>query len=97
MSCTKAFGSDFGHILYVPNSALGCLYYPVTLLLLHQRYFGLLFLATLVSCIGSLFLAYVLVSMENFCIVCVTIYVVNILMARGSYRAFMPASAKKAA
>ena len=81
-SCTKVFGSEFGHISQffglpkVSNAFVGMTFYMA--LLLVERFNTMLLLMSVASCIGSVGLFTILtVVMKDFCIVCFSIYVVN--------------------
>ena len=81
MSCTKAFTSSYGKLLFLPNSAYGLIFYCIMFVLavLNQPHW-MLYLAML-SFAGSLYLAYLsYVKMKNFCLVCTTIYLINALL-----------------
>ncbi|XP_008201671.1 vitamin K epoxide reductase complex subunit 1-like protein 1 [Tribolium castaneum] len=92
MSCSKAFKSEYGKglglvskdsIFYKPNSLLGILFYSLTATLAQSNSpiitrlsYWSIFLANLTS----LYFAYILYfKLYDFCIVCVSTYVVNIL------------------
>ncbi len=88
MSCSAAFTSSYGKLLGIPNSILGILCYITLVLLLFLNLTTLFFYVTLLSCIASAGLAYILYfKMKNFCIVCSSIYLVNILLLIISYQA----------
>jgi vitamin-K-epoxide reductase (warfarin-sensitive) len=81
-SCTKVFSSDFGHLSKffglpaVSNAAIGMAFYLFEMLI--ERRTTLLLLTSGASCIGSIGLFYILtVILNDFCIVCFSIYVVN--------------------
>jgi len=89
-SCTKAFLSSYGKILGIPNSALGIIFYLIIIILsLFNTYNNIIFYLSVISFIGSLYLAYILYfKLKNFCLVCNAIYVVNILLLIFSYLRF---------
>ncbi|CUG84884.1 Hypothetical protein, putative [Bodo saltans] len=81
-SCTKVFSSEFGHLTQffglppISNAAIGMAFYLFEMLI--ERRTTLLLLTSGASCVGSLGLFYILtVILNDFCIVCFSIYVVN--------------------
>eukprot|EP00696_Hemimastix_kukwesjijk_P017335 gnl/Hemi2/5966_TR2073_c0_g1_i1.p1 gnl/Hemi2/5966_TR2073_c0_g1~~gnl/Hemi2/5966_TR2073_c0_g1_i1.p1 ORF type:complete len:165 (+),score=47.16 gnl/Hemi2/5966_TR2073_c0_g1_i1:51-497(+) len=86
MSCSKVFMSEWGSILYLPNSFYGILFYITGLILAsiaHSSAFfaTVLFAMAAVSVLGSMFLAGILIFvLKDFCLVCTGIYVVSILL-----------------
>lgn len=82
-SCTKVFSSEFGYMTqFIPgmpkisNAAVGFLFYVFMILI--ERSTTLLLFFSGVSCVGSIGLFYLLtVHLNDFCIVCFSIYVVN--------------------
>ena len=81
-SCTKVFSSEFGHMSQffglpkIPNSLAGMAFYALQLLF--ERNTTLLLLSSAFSCLGSIGLFYILtVKLNDFCIVCFSVYVVN--------------------
>ncbi|KAJ8982540.1 hypothetical protein NQ317_005542 [Molorchus minor] len=91
VSCTKAFKSEYGKgfgifdkqsILYKPNSLFGIMFYSMlgTLALSNSNFVTLLSMISIaVSNIMSLYFAYILYFiLKDLCIVCVSIYVVNV-------------------
>ena len=86
ISCTKALGSEYGKILGVSNSFLGFFYYVTIAVLSYYSKFAWVFYLSLVSVAVSIYLAYILHRIKTFCIVCVSIYIVNIIITTLSYR-----------
>jgi len=79
ISCTKAVGSRYGKLLYLPNAFFGVLFY--ILIILFWSLPELQFILALVGLIISIVLAYIsYILQKNFCLVCSTIYLVNILI-----------------
>lgn len=99
-SCTKVFSSDFGHIskLFglpsVSNALVGMMFYLFEMLI--ERRTTLLLLSSGASCLGSLGLFYVLtVKLNDFCIVCFSIYVVNFVTFFASLSRYRRRAIKK--
>ena len=81
-SCTKVFSSEFGSFSQflglpkVSNAIVGVAFFMLELVI--EPYTSLLLLTSASSCVGSCVLFYVLtVKLNDFCIVCFSIYVVN--------------------
>ena len=90
-SCTKVFSSEFGYasqffgLPKIPNSVAGMAFYTAQLLV--ERYTPLLLFSSIISCIGSIGLFYILtVKLNDFCIVCFSVYVVNFTTLFLAYR-----------
>ncbi len=81
ISCTKAFKSKYGHTFGISNSIFGIFFYAIIFVLLFMNLTNIVFYLSTISLLGSLYLAYVLYfKVRSFCIVCNSIYVVNILL-----------------
>ena len=90
-SCTKVFSSEFGYasqffgLPKIPNSLAGMAFYTAQLII--ERKTPLLLFSSIISCIGSVGLFYILtVKMNDFCIVCFSVYVVNFTTLFLAYR-----------
>lgn len=80
ISCTKIFNSRYGKLVGVSNSLLGIIFYFVVIVLFYIR-FELIFYMTLLSVLGSLYLAYLqFFRIKSFCLVCSSVYILNILL-----------------
>ncbi|HLD12611.1 MAG TPA: vitamin K epoxide reductase family protein [Candidatus Nanoarchaeia archaeon] len=80
-SCTKAFDSPYGKLLGIPNSLAGIVFYLVLIVLAFFNYNRYLFYLSLLSVLGSCYLAYILFAkLKIKCVVCISIYVVNLLL-----------------
>ena len=92
MSCTKAFTSPYGKLFGLSNALGGLLFYPLFFLL---TFFGnalYLFVLSMFSLWGTLYLAYLsYVKLKNFCIICHFIYIINILLFIFSIRLLLVA------
>ena len=81
MSCSKAFSSSYGRIALLPNSLYGIFFYLLILYLAYFNYLNYILYLSILSFIGSILLAYVsYFKLKNFCLVCTSIYIVNILL-----------------
>jgi vitamin-K-epoxide reductase (warfarin-sensitive) len=81
ISCTKPMKSPYANLFYVSNSVIGGAYYimigVLTLLNMNQ----VLLLAAVCGCIISALLAYILYfKIKSLCILCTTLYVINVLI-----------------
>ncbi len=85
-SCTKTFLSPWGKLLGVSNIKVGILFYIGMFILgiMHQT--CLAFLGAIGACAGSVFFAYILYAkVKTFCLICITIYVINGLLLWATY------------
>lgn len=81
MSCAKAFTSSFGNIGGISNSLGGIVFYVLLFILSYTSYASYIRWLAVASIIGSVFLAYIsYFKLKNFCIICTTIYFVNIAL-----------------
>lgn len=86
VSCTKSFSSKYGRIGILPNSVYGIFFYFIVFALDYFKYFNYLFYLSVISFIGSVYLAYAsYFKLKNFCLVCTSIYMVNLLLLIFSY------------
>lgn len=86
VSCTKAFSSVYGTTLGLSNGTWGMLFYIVVITLALFGEIQYIFLLSLLAVLGSLCLAYLLYfRVKTFCVVCTSIYVINIILAVSSY------------
>ena len=87
VSCTKAFSSSYGKILGIPNSVFGIIFYVIILILNALNNIQIIFYLAVISVLGSIYLAYVShIKLKTFCIICNSIYLVNILLLIFSYK-----------
>jgi len=85
IQCSKTFGSEYGKTAGVSNSVGGALFYILVFILTFFNISFIFYLAIL-SILGSLYLAYIqYVKIKTFCLVCSSIYIVNILLLIFSY------------
>ncbi|HLC54927.1 MAG TPA: vitamin K epoxide reductase family protein [Candidatus Nanoarchaeia archaeon] len=87
-SCIKAFASPYGKLLGLPNAFYGLVFY---IILFPFAFYGLhefVFYGAVLGMLATFILAYIsYVKMKNFCIVCSSVYLVNILLLIFSYLA----------
>ncbi|XP_014385271.1 PREDICTED: vitamin K epoxide reductase complex subunit 1 [Myotis brandtii] len=103
ISCSRVFSSRWGQgfglveqvlgpdsVFNQSNSIFGCIFYSLQLLLgcLWGRWVSaLLLLSSLVSLVGSVYLAWILFFvLHDFCIVCITTYAINVGLMVLSFR-----------
>lgn len=85
MNCGKVLTSKYGTTAGVSNSVAGVIFYIIIFLLSFYNITYVLYLAIL-SIIGSVYLAYFqYFKLKTLCLVCSSIYVVNILLVIFSY------------
>ncbi|XP_017876460.1 vitamin K epoxide reductase complex subunit 1 [Ceratina calcarata] len=90
ISCTKAFQSEYGKgfglipetsVFYMPNPIYGLLFYAlVAILSVSNKWSALVVALATISNIGTIYLARILYLERNICIVCVSLYVVNVVL-----------------
>lgn len=81
ISCSKPLLSKYGKLFFVSNSVLGILFYMSMMILAAYGLKILLFYGALLSVLVSIFLAYILFfKIRTLCLLCVSIYVINILL-----------------
>lgn len=86
MSCTTAFKSKYGHLAGFSNSVGGMVFYAAIYILTWMSLSPLIFMLAVFSFLGTLYLAYIsFFKLKNFCMVCMSIYAVNILLLIISY------------
>lgn len=99
-SCTKVFSSEFGYasqLLGLPkisNAVVGMAFYAFEILI--ERYTTLLLATSGASCIASFGLFYLLtIKLNDFCLVCFSIYVINFTTFFTTLRRFRKAQTPK--
>lgn len=105
MSCsrvlTSSYSKGFGvveillgkeHFLNMPNCILGIIFYAMQLILGMTSFAGVpavLFLTSIISCIGSAYLAFILFFvLKDLCLVCIATYIVNGVLMYLNYQIF---------
>ncbi|AJF61727.1 TPA: hypothetical protein HA239_01460 [Candidatus Woesearchaeota archaeon] len=85
ISCTKAFSSRYYNRFLVPNPVIGGIYYTA-IIALSFTYPWFVFYASIPALLFSVYLAYVsYAKQKNFCLVCSSIYLINILLFISSF------------
>jgi len=86
ISCTKSFGSTYGSLAGLPNPVGGLVFYAIVLFLVAYANITLIFYLSIVAVLASLYLAYVsYFILRSYCVVCTSIYIINILLLYFSY------------
>lgn len=86
MSCTAAAKSEFSAVGGIPNSVKGMLFYPFMAALVWLGYPQIVFYLAAASLLMTFYLLYVsYFKLKNYCLVCSSIYLVNILLFYFSY------------
>lgn len=81
ISCTKPMLSPYANIFYFSNALVSTTYYVLVAVLAMLGEYKLLFVAALIACIISAYLAYLLYfKIKSLCLLCTTLYIVNILI-----------------
>ena len=81
ISCSKAFTSKYGYLTGFPNPIYGLVFY--TIIFISTLYYNtrLILYLSMLSVAFSLYLAYIsYFKQKNFCLVCSTIYLINLLI-----------------
>lgn len=87
ISCSKAFLSKYGKLLGIPNSLAGIFFY-LLIIVLYFINIKIVFYLSILSFLGSIPLAYWSYSkLKTFCLVCTSVYIVNLLLLIFSYLA----------
>lgn len=80
-SCSKTIASEEGKIFGIPNGVYGIVFYAVLLILTFSDFTNYIFPLIFSGVIASLYFAYNLYfKVKTVCLVCNSIYVVNILL-----------------
>ncbi len=86
VSCSKAIKSKYSHLAGISNSAGGILFYSCLFILAALNLNILVFYLAVIGFLGSLYLAYLsLIKLKTFCLICNSIYIINILLLIFSY------------
>lgn len=81
ISCTKAFFSKEGSLTGIPNPIIGILFYSLLFLLAALSKYNLIFILSIPAVLGSIYFSYIsYFKQRNFCLICSTIYIINILI-----------------
>jgi len=86
VSCSKPITSKYNTLFFVSNAVVGMLYYLLFFVCAIFELYQLLFAFSIVALLASLVFAWILYSrIKAVCIVCTSIYGVNILLFFLSY------------
>jgi len=86
ISCTKALTSPYAKIFKIKNSLLGIFFYTLIIILAIISQIQTIFYLSIISVLGSIYLAYIsYFKLKTICIICTSIYLVNILLLIISY------------
>ena len=81
ISCTKPLMSEYSNILYFSNALLGMAYYALIIILASFQMHTFLLITTIIGCIVSGILAYILYfKIKSLCLVCTSLYSINIIL-----------------
>ena len=88
MSCTKAFSSGYGKLFGVSNGVMGIIFYLLIIAMVLFQFSSYIFYLAILSVLASLYLWYLLTfKVKAVCVVCYTIYGINIALLILSYLA----------
>ncbi len=88
ISCSRVMLSPYANMFFISNTLVGIIYYALIALLAFFNQTALIFYATVGSCLASSALAYILYfKIKSLCVVCTSIYVINIVMLLLAYKA----------
>ncbi len=89
MSCSDAARSDYAAIGGIRNSLKGMVFYPLLGLFTYAGFFSFVFVLVAASLLMTVYLAYAsYIKLHNYCVVCTSIYLVNIALFVLTYRNF---------
>lgn len=81
VSCSKAFTSKYGSLTGWPNPIFGMIYYVAVFILTLYYDSRSILVLSMIALAGTLYLAYIsYFKQKNFCLVCSSIYLINILI-----------------
>lgn len=86
VSCTKAFSSRYAKIFGFSNSLGGIVFYTVMCILNYFNFYSIIFYMSIFSLIVSAYLAYGLVKLRIWCVVCSAIYLINLVLFFVTFR-----------
>jgi vitamin-K-epoxide reductase (warfarin-sensitive) len=81
ISCTKVLSTPYAKMFSVSNALVGMVFYAIYALLAILNASTLLLVAAVIACIASAIFAYILyVKIKTVCILCTSIYIINIAL-----------------
>ena len=79
ISCSRAFTSQYGRLLGVSNTLMGMVFYTLIFVLDLLNFNNAVYFFAIAAVTASAILAYFLyVKVKSFCLVCTTVYIINI-------------------
>jgi len=89
-SCSKAFSSAYGKTFGVSNGTYGIVFYLLLFTLTLSSFSTYIIYFSSLAVLGSLYLAYVSIfKLKNYCMVCIGVYLVNIMLFLFSWRVIL--------
>lgn len=89
ISCSKAFLSPYGTMFGISNTWVCVLYYLLMIALIFMGYDQLALFVSYAGVLVSAVFAYILYfKIQSLCIVCTSLYIVNIALAAACYHCF---------
>ena len=89
ISCSRPMQSQYAKLFKISNSILGLLFYIAMIVLGILDYAQLAFILSCAGVVASMGFAYLLYfKIRSLCLVCTSLYIVNILLLIASYRIF---------
>ncbi len=80
ISCTKVFSSEYSHILGIKNSILGIFFYASIIILSILNLNWIILSLLILAVLSSILLAYLQYKLKLFCIICISVYIINFLL-----------------
>jgi len=81
ISCSAAFESKYSRTLGINNSILGIGFYAVVFILSLTYFSSAILYLAIIGMLATKYLAYIsYFKLKNFCIICMSVYLVNILL-----------------
>ena len=81
ISCSRPIKSGYTSLFFIPNYAVGILFYLFIIVLAVLKMHGILLLTALAGFAATCFFAYILFfKIRSLCIICISTYIVNILI-----------------
>lgn len=88
ISCSKPLLSPYSNLFFFSNALAGIIFYLMITILAYLNQTALIFYASLASSVITLVLAYLLYfKIQSFCILCTSLYMVNVLILFFAYKA----------
>jgi len=89
VSCSRVMQSGYGKLLGISNALIGVAFYAIVFVLACFSAAMLIFYLSIAAVVASIGLAYIsYFKVKSFCLVCTSVYVVNVLLLIVSYAYF---------